>query len=170
MPRRAFALRRGNESTGVCYSERTENCPSGRTPMNIRAMMLAGLLGSTIFVGAALAADTSNVPLVTAAKQGNRDAVRSLLNGIPQKVIAGPEGTAALVWAASRNDLEMADLLLRAGADVKAANEFGATALYAAAAHRDPALTVKLLAAGADANAALLSGQTALTEAARRGD
>src|SRR5438067_9499196 len=105
--------------------------------MKMRAMILAGLLGSTIFAGAALAADTTNVPLVTAAKQGDRDAVRSLLNGIPQKVIAGPEGTAALVWAVSRNDAEMVDLLLRAGADAKATNEFGATALYAAAASPD---------------------------------
>jgi len=138
--------------------------------MNMRAMILAGLLGSTIFAGAALAADTSNVPLVTAAKLGDREAVRSLLNGIPQKVIAGPEGTAALVWAGSRNDLEMADLLLRAGADAKAANEFGATALYAAAGNPDTAITAKLLAAGADANAALLSGETPLMEAARRGN
>ena len=138
--------------------------------MNMRAMILAGLLSSTIFAGAALAADTSNVPLVSAAKQGDRDAVRSLLNGIPQKVIAGPEGTAALVWAASRNDLEMADLLVRAGADVKAANEFGATPLYAAVAHADPALAQKLLAAGADANTALVSGETPLMQAARRGN
>jgi len=138
--------------------------------MDMRATILAGLLGSTIFAGAALPADTSNVPLVTAAKQGDREAVRSLLSGIPQKVIAGPEGTAALVWAASRNDVEMADLLLRAGADVKAANEFGATALYAAAAHADPALAGKLLAAGAAADAGLFSGETPLMEAARRGN
>jgi len=102
--------------------------------MKMRAIILAGLLGSTMFASAALAADTTKVPLVTAAKQGDREAVRSLLNGIPEKVIAGPEGAAALVWAASRNDGEMVDQLLRAGADVKAANEFGATALYAAAA------------------------------------
>jgi len=132
-------------------------------------MILAGLLGSTLLAGPAFAADT-NVPLVTAAKQGDRNAVRSLLNGIPQKVIAGPEGAAALVWAASRNDTEMADMLLRAGADAKAANEFGATALYAASAHSDPAMTVRLLAAGADANAALVSGETALMESARRGN
>jgi uncharacterized protein len=138
--------------------------------MNMRAMILAGLLGSTIFAGAALGADTSNLPLVAAAKVGDRAAVRSLLNGIPQKVIAGPEGTAALVWAAARNDLEMADLFLRAGADAKGANEFGATALYAASAHADPAMTVKLMAAGADANSALLSGETPLMQAATRGN
>ena len=138
--------------------------------MNMRATILAALLGSTIFTGAAFAADTSNVPLVTAAKLGDRAAVRSLLNGIPQKVIAGPEGTAALVWATSRNDAEMVGLLIGAGADAKSANEFGATALYAAAANPDAAITGKLLAAGADPNVPLLSGETALMEAARRGN
>jgi hypothetical protein len=68
--------------------------------MNKWTMVLAGLLSSSILAGATLAADTvnqSNVPLVTAAKAGDRAAVRTLLNGIPEKVIAGPEGTAALV-------------------------------------------------------------------------
>ncbi|HEY7301441.1 MAG TPA: ankyrin repeat domain-containing protein [Xanthobacteraceae bacterium] len=138
--------------------------------MKMKAIILAGLLGSTMFASAALAADTTKVPLVTAARQGDREAVRSLLNGIPQKVIAGPEGAAALVWAVSHNDPEMVDLLVRAGADVKAANDFGATPLYAAAANPDSALVKKFLAAGADANAALLSGETPLMEAAYRGN
>jgi uncharacterized protein len=138
--------------------------------MNMRAIVLAGLLGSTIVASTGLTADMSNVPLVTAAKQGDREAVRSILSGIPQKVVAGPEGAAALVWAASRNDTEMVDFLLRAGADAKGANEFGATALYAAAAHADPGLTVRLLAAGASPNAALVSGETPLMEAAGRGN
>jgi ankyrin repeat protein len=134
------------------------------------ATILAGLLGSSILAGAALAADTTNVPLVTAAKAGDRAAVRSLLNGIPEKVIAGPEGTAALVWAASHNDVEMADMLLRAGADAKGTNEFGATALYAAATSAELPMMQKLIAAGANANAALLSGETPLMQAARRGN
>jgi len=138
--------------------------------MNMRATILAALMGSTICAGAALAADASNTSLVTAAKQGDRAAVQSLLNGHAKRAVAGAEGTAALVWAATRNDLAMADLLLRAGANVKAANEFGATALYAAAAHADPAMTEKLLAAGADPNTALMSGETPLMEAARRGN
>src|SRR5215475_10587175 len=137
--------------------------------MNKWATILAGLLGSSILAGAALAADTTNVPLVTAAKAGDRVAVRSLLDGIPQKVIAGPEGAAALVWAASHNDVEMADLLLRAGADAKGANEFGATAIYAAASNAGLPMTQKLIAAGADPNVALVSGETALMQAARRG-
>jgi len=135
--------------------------------MRMRAKILAGLLGSTMFAGLAFAADTS---LMTAAKQGDRAAVQSLLNGPAKQDVTGAEGTAALVWAASRNDKEMVDLLLKAGANAKAANEFGATALYAAAAHADPALSAMLLAAGADPNAAIMSGETALMEAARRGN
>jgi len=138
--------------------------------MKMKATILAALTGSMICAGAALAAGAGDVSLVTAAKQGDRAAVQSLVNGHAKHAVAGPEGTAALVWAATRNDLAMADLLLRAGANVKAANEFGATPLYAAAAHVDPAMTEKLLAAGADPNTPLMSGETPLMEAARRGN
>ena len=48
--------------------------------MNIRATILAGLLGVPFLACAALAAETGNLSLVDAAKQGNREAVRSLLN------------------------------------------------------------------------------------------
>jgi len=135
--------------------------------MNMRAMILAGLLGSTVLSGTALAAESN---LALAAKQGDRAAVQSLLKVLEKKDVAGVEGTAALVWAAARNDLQMVDILLRAGADAKTANEYGATALYAAAAHPGAAMTEKLLAAGADANIPLLSGETPLMEAARRGN
>ncbi len=138
--------------------------------MKIRTGLLAGLMGSALFAGAALAAGADDMSLVAAAKEGNRAAVQSLLSGSAKEEVAGPQGTAALVWAASRNDLEMVDLLLAAGADVKAANEFGATPLYAAAEQSDPTLTVKLLAAGADPNMALMSGETPLMQAARRGN
>jgi uncharacterized protein len=138
--------------------------------MSIRAMTLAGLLGLPLLAGAAPAAETHGLSLVDAAKQGNREAVRSLLGGGEKEGVAGAQGAAALTWAASRNDLEMAELLLHAGADPKAANEYGATALYAAAANADPAMTAKLLKAGADANAPLASGETPLMEAARMGN
>jgi uncharacterized protein len=138
--------------------------------MNTRATIVAALMASTICAGAALAADTSYTSLAAAAKQGDRAAVQSLVNGRGKQAVAGPEGTAALIWAATRNDVAMADLLLRAGASVKAANELGATPLYAAAAHADPAMTARLLAAGADPNTPLMSGETPLMEAARRGN
>jgi len=138
--------------------------------MNMRATILTALMGSMMCAGAAVAAGAGDASLVTAAKQGDRAAVQSLVNGGAKRAVAGAEGTAALVWAATRNDLAMADMLLRAGANVKSANEFGATPLYAAAAHADPAMTEKLLAAGADANTPLASGETPLMEAARRGN
>lgn len=137
--------------------------------MSIRAILLAGVLGVPLVAGAALAADTGNLSLVNAAKQGDRNAVQSLLNGPAKKDVAGVEGTAALIVAASHNDVEMADLLLHAGADPKAANEYGATALYAAADNADATMTKKLLAAGADPNMALMSGETPLMLAAREG-
>jgi ankyrin len=133
----------------------------------MRAAIIATLMGSTILAGSAFAA-TSDISLVTAARQGDRATVQSLLNG--RTNVAGAEGTAALVWAATRNDVAMADLLLKAGANVKAVNEFGATALYAAAAHADPAMAAKLIAAGADPNKALPSGETPLMVAAGRGN
>src|SRR5712672_24104 len=126
----------------------------GRTAMNMRAMLLAGLLGSTFLAGAAFAAENI-LTLQTAAKEGNRAAVQTLLNSPVKPNVAGAEGTAALVWAASRNDVEMADMLLRAGASAKSANELGATPVYAAAGHRDTALLAKILAAGGDPNVGL---------------
>jgi ankyrin repeat protein len=136
--------------------------------MNMRAMLLAGLLGSTFLAGAALAAENI-LTLQTAAKEGNRAAMQSLLNSPVKPNVAGAEGTAALVWAASRNDVEMADMLLRAGANAKSANEFGATPVYAAAGHANPGLVTKLLAAGGDPNVGIPSGETPLMMAARRG-
>jgi len=138
--------------------------------MNIRTRLLAGVLGSAMFAGAALAAGASDSSLVTAAKQGDRAAVQSLLTGRTKQSVAGAEGTAALVWAVTRNDAAMVDMLLKAGASVKAANEFGATAIYAAAGQSDPALATKLLAAGADPNMALPSGETPLMAASQRGN
>jgi ankyrin repeat protein len=136
--------------------------------MSIKAKILASALTLPFLAGAAFAAETKN--LVDATKQGDREAVRALLNGPAKSYVAGPQGTIALLWAAEHNDAPMVDLLLGAGADPKAANEYGATALYAAAANTDPAITVKLLAAGADPNAHLVSGETPLMEAARQGN
>jgi len=138
--------------------------------MKIRAMMLAGVVGLPFFAGAALPAQADTVSLVNAAKQGDREAVRSIVNGPAKKDVKGADGIAALVWASSRNDAEMVDLLIKAGANVKGANEFGATPVYAAAALADPAMTVKLIAAGADPSAPLMSGETPLMEAAGRGN
>ena len=137
--------------------------------MRIRATILAGVLGLPLLAGATLAADAVDRSLVEAARQGDREAVRSLLNGGKGANVASSDGTTALFWAASRNDAQMIDLLLRARADVNAANEYGATPLYVAAENADAAVVTRLLGAKADPNKALLSGETPLMQAARRG-
>jgi len=137
--------------------------------MRIRAMLLASVLGLPLVAGAALAADSGNLSLVNAVKQGDRAAVQSMLNGPTKSDLVSNEGSAALIMAASHGDAAMVDQLLRAGVDAKAANEYGATALYAAAENKDPTIIQKLLAAGADPNMALFSGETPLMLAAREG-
>src|ERR1700710_2036985 len=74
-----------------------------RIAMNMRTTVLAALMGSTILAGAALAQGGSDMSLSTAAKDGDRVAVQTLLKGRSKQDIAGADGTAALVWAATRN-------------------------------------------------------------------
>jgi cytohesin len=117
------------------------------------------------------AAGSSLPPLLEAAKNGDRSALRALLlqPGVDVNAAHG-DGATALHWASYRDDLESADLLLRAGANVNAANDLGATPLWAACQNGSAAMARRLLEAGADANAKLLmSGETLLMTAARSG-
>jgi len=110
-------------------------------------------------------------PLVEAAKNGDRDAVRGLLKQAAASVnIAEPDGTTALGWAAYRDDLEIADLLIRAGAKANIANDLGVTPLWAASQNGSEAMVRRLLSAGANPNAKLLAGETILMVAARTGN
>src|SRR5215471_6039282 len=109
--------RSDREGPGQDGSTPTLTAPGWRTTMSIRATILASALSLPLVAGAALAADTGNRSLVDAAKQGDRNAVQSLLNGPTKQEIAATQGGAALIWAASHNDKEMVDLLLGAGAD-----------------------------------------------------
>jgi ankyrin repeat protein len=108
-------------------------------------------------------------PLIAAVKQGDRAAVRALLQRTPDVNAASADGTTSLHWAAQFNDAETAMLLLGAGADVRAANRYGVTPLQAAAVNGDPAFIAALLKAGADPNAVLPEGETVLMTAARTG-
>src|ERR1700742_2970185 len=68
-------------------------------------------------------------PVADAAMQGNRAAVKTLIQQKADVNGAQPDGATAIQWASYKNDLEMADLLIHAGANVKAANHDGATAM-----------------------------------------
>src|SRR5262245_65626412 len=70
--------------------------------------------------------------LVDAAKTGDKESVRSLLQKGTNVNATDADGTTALHWASYHDDVETADLLIRAGAKVNAANDLGATPLWAA--------------------------------------
>jgi ankyrin repeat protein len=116
-----------------------------------------------------LGAGGARPPLIEAAKNGDKDAVRSLLQKKVDVNAAEADGTTALHWASYRDDLESANLLLRAGAKVNAANDLGATPLWTASQNGSAAMVRRLLEAGANPNAALLAGETPLMVSARSG-
>ncbi|PYR99773.1 MAG: hypothetical protein DMG16_17120 [Acidobacteria bacterium] len=110
------------------------------------------------------------LPLVDAAKNVDREAVRSLLKQGANVNATEADGTTALHWASYRDDLESADLLIRAGANVNARNDLGATPLWAACQNGSEPMVRRLLSAGANPNASLLLGETPVMVASRSGN
>src|SRR5688572_124316 len=116
--------------------------------MMLRTRIFAGAVCLPLLVGTALAAAAGS--LVDAAKQGDRVAVRSMLDRGAGVNAPASDGSTALFWAVSRNDAEMVDLLLKAGANVNVANDYGATALYVASTNADESIVATLLDAKAN--------------------
>jgi len=107
--------------------------------------------------------------LVDAARNGDKAALRALLQKKVDVNASEADGATALHWASYRDDVESVDLLLRAGANVNATNDLGATPLWAASQNGSAAMVKRLLEAGANPNAALLAGETPVMVAARSG-
>ena len=112
---------------------------------------------------------TGPLPLIDAAKNVDREAVRSLLKQGANVNATQADGTTALHWSSYRDDLESADLLIRSGANVNARNDLGATPLWAACQNGSESMVGRLLTAGANPNAALLLGETPVMVAGRSG-
>jgi ankyrin repeat protein len=124
-------------------------------------------LVTAIAAGEAGAADRPAV--VEAAKGGNREALRSLVQRKADVNATDADGTTALHWASYHDDLESADLLIRAGAKVNASNDLGATPLWNASLNGSAAMVRRLLQADANPNLVLLSGESPLMTASRSG-
>src|SRR5580658_4169649 len=108
--------------------------------------------------------------IADAAMNGNRQAVRTLLQRKANVNVPQIDGTTALHWAVRADDMETAELLIRAGANVSAANRSGATPMLLASINGNAAMIEKLIQAGADPNAALTkTGDRALMMTARTG-
>jgi ankyrin repeat protein len=116
-----------------------------------------------------LAAAGGDVRLVDAVKNGDRKAVRSLLQQRTDVNVPAADGMTSLHWAARRDDAETADLLIRSGANVNATTRYGVTPLSLACTYGSPALIERLLKAGADPRSASPEGETVLMTAARSG-
>lgn len=117
----------------------------------------------------ATAADLGRPAMVEAAKNGDREAIRALLQKKVDVNAAEPDGSTALHWASYRDDVETADLLLKAGAKANAATDLGVTPLWPASENGSSAMVRRLLEAGANPNLALASGETPLMVASRSG-
>jgi uncharacterized protein len=130
----------------------------------VRVCCVVALLAAAT-LGAALKSDVAD-----AAMQGNKPAVRALLQQKADVNAPQIDGTTALHWAVQANDLELTDVLIKAGANVSAANKAGATPLLLATTNGNAAMIERLLAAGADANAPLTKfADSALMMASRTG-
>ncbi len=133
----------------------------------VKCLVGCGVISLLMVVGLAATVD---LRLVVAAKNQDREGVRSLMKENVDVNAAQPDGATALAWAAHWNDLETAELLIGGGADLNAANDYGVTPLSLACSNRNAAMVTKLLRAGADPNAALWTGETPLMTAARTGN
>jgi ankyrin repeat protein len=114
-------------------------------------------------------ADAGRPALIDAARNGDRDALRSLIQKKVDVNATEPDGATALHWASYRDDLESAGLLIRAGANVNVANDLGVTPLWTASQNGSVAMVKRLLEAGANPNLAQLAGETPVMVAARSG-
>jgi ankyrin repeat protein len=108
-------------------------------------------------------------PLIEAAKTGDLETLRTLVQeGADVNAIEG-DGSTALLWASHRDDMAAVELLIEAGANVDAANDLGATPLWVASQNGSALIVERLLDAGADPNAPLRHGETPLIAASRAG-
>ena len=116
-----------------------------------------------------LGAVSRDLRIVEAVRDGDQEAVRSLLEEQVDVNASQADGATALHWAAHRDDQETGELLIGAGADVNAVNDYGVTPLSLASTNGSPWMVERLLRAGADPNTAQPSGETPLMTAARTG-
>jgi ankyrin repeat protein len=136
----------------------------------MRKVLAALWLVAVIAASAGSASAASEPALVEAARTGDAQKIRSLLQRPSDVDAAEADGTTALHWAVQRDDAEMVKLLVAAGADVKRPNRYGARPLWLAAVNGSPDIVKQLLQAGADPKAAMAGNETIVMTAARAGN
>jgi ankyrin repeat protein len=140
----------------------------------VLAFGFAALIGAPALAPAQVDLSTGalakrDVRVVSAARQQNAAAIRTLVKLKADVNAPDAEGMTALHWAAHWNDLDTVRLLLAAGAKAAAPNRYGVTALHEAATLGNAVMVNVLLRAGADHGASYGDGETPLMLAARSG-
>lgn len=137
--------------------------------MHIKLQKVVCLLAASLLPLASFAGTSSDLRLVEAVKNQNKDAVNALLKQHVDVNIPQGDGATALAWAAHWGDPDTVDLLIGAGSNVNAANDLGVSPLYLACASGNATIAEKLLTAGANPSAAAATGVSPLMEASRAG-
>src|SRR5689334_19210047 len=103
-----------------------------RIPRQSMRLLLITLL-SLMTTGAAMFVQAANDPaLVTAAREGDFETVRTLLAKRANVNETARDGATAVLWAVHQSDLRMVRALLAAGANVNTPNHYGVTPLLEA--------------------------------------
>jgi len=136
----------------------------------MRRAVFAGSCLLALFGASGTALAQTDVRLVTAMKNQDTTAARTLLRQRADVNAADVDGSTALQWAAHWNDVDIVKALLASGANPNTANRYGVTPLHEAATIGSAPIVNALLRAGARANATYGEGETPLMPAARSGN
>ena len=132
-----------------------------------RRIVVAGAAALTASIGLSAAASESSI--ADAARDGDLDEVRELIDAGADVNLAQADGTTPLLWAAYHSYPEMVTALVEAGADPDAANQFGITPLLQASRYGATPVIRALLDGGATLESKHPEGETPLMAAARAG-
>ena len=144
--------------------------PGAQAPVRCALVRSTALVRSAALLASALVASGSDLRITEAAKSGNVETVRALIEQHADINAPGADGLTALHLAAQADDSAMARLLLNAGANANAVDRYGITPLWLAATNGSAAMIETLLQAGANPNTALPGGETVLMTASRTGN
>jgi uncharacterized protein len=140
------------------------------TPGKSTQRLILSLLLLTIFAAIILGQTTRDPAIVVAARDGDFDAVRTLLTKHADPNETARDGSTALLWAVYHSSVPMARALIGAGANFAKPNRYGITPLLQASRNGDAAMIAELLKVGANVrNADHPEGETPLMAAARTG-
>jgi TonB family protein len=105
--------------------------------------------------------------LMRAARDGERENVKALLEQGVDVNVRDPGGWSALTYAAAKGDLEIVKVLLSKGAEIDPKDQTEPTPLMAAVTYKNVAVVKMLIAHGAHVNQTDRTGGSAFAEALR---